>query len=145
MSCFVLAGQIQTAASPYTVTASYSGDANFQASSGTFSQAVGLRNTRLRVTVDAQPTSGAATTVTVLVEAGVGTSLVSGLTVFATAASSHTVKAVCAVSDVQPVVGAKASCLLPAGWMIVKAGLLQSAREPFPSGAKTSISIGSVT
>ncbi len=43
VTCKVGPGQIQASASPYTVTASYSGDANFQASSGTFSQTVGLR------------------------------------------------------------------------------------------------------
>ncbi|HEX7443102.1 MAG TPA: hypothetical protein VF320_04400 [Acidimicrobiales bacterium] len=119
--CFVNSGQLVASASPYTVTADYSGDANFQASSGTFSQAVGLRATRLRISLDAAPTSGAATTVNVLVEAGQGTSLVSGLAVFATASSNHAVKAACALSNAQPVVGALATCQLPAGWMTVRA------------------------
>jgi len=120
VTCMVLPSQIVAGASPYTVTAAYSGDANFQASSGTFSQTVGQRLTRLRVTLPVAPASGAATTVNVLVEAGQGTSLVTGLAVFATAASNHAVKAVCAVSDVQPVVGAQATCQLPAGWMTVR-------------------------
>jgi len=119
-SCMVASGQIQAGASPYTVTAAYSGDANFQASSSTFSQTVGLHTTRLRISLGAAPTDGAATTVNVLVEAGLGTSLVSGLAVFASAASTHSVKAVCAMSNVQPVVGARATCQLPAGWMTVR-------------------------
>jgi len=62
VTCRVAAHTLMAADSPYTVAVAYSGDANFAASNGTFSQTMVPVNSKVRVT--GSSTTAAATSVT---------------------------------------------------------------------------------
>jgi hypothetical protein len=127
-TCTVANGQFVSVASPYTVTATYSGDANFAGSAGSTTETVAVARTTIRIQVDSRPTSGSATTVTVTVSSGMGSPALTGDVTFA-AFSSMSVKGVKANctgpntvppgNQVQPLVGGQATCTIPAGWMVV--------------------------
>jgi large repetitive protein len=70
--CKVAAASLLASASPYTVTAAYGGDTNFGASTGTLTQTVSAATSHLKLTYDAKPTSGSATTFTATVTGGNG-------------------------------------------------------------------------
>lgn len=128
-SCKIAAAQLVGHLSPYTVTASYSGDANFAPSSGTLSQPVTTANAHVKITLDAPVTSGSATTVNVVVSGGAAAQvLVSGDASFVVDGFSNPngtpPTATCTGGKfawIQPLVSAMASCNLPAGWIIVPA------------------------
>jgi hypothetical protein len=127
-TCRVGFAEFLRAKSPYTVTAAYSGDARFRPSTGTFNEHIYLAEARVLVTVSPRPVSGAATTVTVHVTAGVASPLLNG-TVWIKATASHWTRGVnvaCTGSPAlqghatpEPLVNGTASCVLPAGWLVV--------------------------
>ena len=128
-TCKVAADQLVGHLSPYTVTASHSGDANFAPLSGTLAQAITPANAHVSITLGAPVTSGSASTVNVVVSGGaIAQVLVSGDATFVVDGFSNPngtpLTATCAGGKfawIQPLVSAKASCNLPAGWIVVPA------------------------
>jgi hypothetical protein len=125
--CRVELGQFLAANSTYTVTATYSGDANFESSSGSAVETVTTATTTLRLNVP-KPSSGSPTTITALVISGGGTSAITGSVTFSIVAGSSTkgVAALCAgpnpnarANNTVPLTGNSATCSLPAGWIVV--------------------------
>lgn len=128
--CIVNAAQLQAAASPYAVVASYSGDANFAPSSATFSQVVASKQPGLFLHWITPPSNGGASVVSVKIKAGTGTRLVAGNVVFSIASDAV---AVCTNGTAVPrspgamsvALGSdgsafnEATCSLPAGWITV--------------------------
>jgi len=90
--CKVSAGVLTAAASPYTVTATYSGGSGFATSSGTMSETIGLAPTKVKVTVDAAPTSTTASTFTATVTGPDAAVLPTGTVTFAIFADNQTRK-----------------------------------------------------
>jgi large repetitive protein len=80
--CKVASASLLASASPYTVTAAYGGDDNFASSTGTLTQTISAATSHLKLTYDAKPTSGSATTFTATVTGGNG-SLPTGSVQFA--------------------------------------------------------------
>lgn len=126
--CKIDKGILLAGFTPFTATASYSGDANFAASSGSGTLDVTPTSTRVKIALNATPTSGAATTVTVTVVDGPATSLLAGNVVFAINSQYHSpgVSTTCtgslsppSANNVVALSGQTAVCQLPAGWMIV--------------------------
>jgi len=127
-ACRVGSAQLLATNSPYAVVAIYSGDANFQPSTGSVSEGVFRAEVTLRIGVSASPVGGAATSFTVQVSSGQATPLVGG-EVWFKVASSHSARGVAASClgpkpipgryDGQPVVGGIATCNLPSGWLVV--------------------------
>jgi len=126
--CKVSAGGLLASASPYTVSATYTGDANFGGNSGVLSQTVSSATTHVKLTYDAKPVSGAPTTFTATVTGG--GSLPTGTVLFSVSslgASSGKLKCnpggnsqpLAPSSDAVPV--AQATCALPANWFKVPA------------------------
>ena len=124
--CQIAKGILLAGSAPFTVTADYSGDANFAPISGSTSLAATVGMTRVVLALSAVPTGGAATTVTATVTDGPATALISGNVVFTISSQFHTagVAVRCSgsqtpvsLNNVQPVVGGIATCNLPAGWM----------------------------
>lgn len=128
-NCMVDPAQLLAAASPYTVTATYSGDANFASSTGSTTETVTPAVTRLKIVLSANPTSGASTVIQAIVHGGPGSAALAGNVTFAAVASSATkgVKPFCSVvgkppspaDNSQPLVDGIATCTLPAGWFMV--------------------------
>jgi hypothetical protein len=125
-TCHVLAGQLLAHDSPYAVTATYSGDSNFAASTGNTSVTVAKARTKTHLKLDSKPVNGSPNSVTATVTTKHGGSLMSGVVVFSVSASPATAKSkrTCTNGgDVQPLaitgnVGT-ASCELQAGWFII--------------------------
>ncbi len=126
--CTVGAANLLAAGSAYTVSASYSGDANFAPASSSIPYTVTQATTRLRYSIPDRPTSGASTSVVVSVIAGPGTPALTGDVTFAVASGMGTkgVKPYCAgpnpvpaANNSVPLVDGTATCVLPAGWMVV--------------------------
>ena len=127
-ACRVGAAQLLSTNSPYAVVATYSGDANFQPSTGSVSEGVFRAEVTLRIGVSSRPVSGAATSVTVQVSSGQASPLIAGKVWFKVA-SSHSARGVATTClgpkpipgryDGQPVVGGIATCNLPSGWLVV--------------------------
>lgn len=138
-TCRVAAGGLLSAAAPYSVTAAYSGDGgtNFGPSSDTISQAVTAATAHVKLTVDAKPISGSASTFTATVT-GRGGALPTGLVEFTVASDGTPAKRTCANSAkfnteiLSPNSGtppvAQAVCSLPAGWLKTA-----SSADPHPS------------
>ena len=125
-TCTVAADQLLAQSSTYTVTATYSGDSNYAGDSGSLVETVNPGKTRVKVTFDAKPSNGNPSLVTATVNAGPGTTLVSGYILFAiTSTSSAAATDVqcegpnpnLGGNDAQPLVDGSASCQLPAGWL----------------------------
>jgi hypothetical protein len=141
--CKVAPGSLLASASPYTVTAAYSGDGNFAASSGSLSQSVSAATTHLRLTYDAKPTGGSATTFTATVTGGSG-SLATGKVQFAVSSTpapgnpkllsctGGNAQALSANTATPPV--ATATCSLQAKWFRVPTA---SKTSPHPVGTWT--------
>jgi hypothetical protein len=136
--CHVPVEQLVHVASPYTVTAAYSGDENFLASTGTTTVTVGEAATHTKLKVNAKPTSGTSNTFTAIVKGGPGGSLESGHILFSVSDTPGQPKSLrtCAGGDLQPIavtgnVGT-ATCSLAAGWFIVPSATHMT---PHPHGA----------
>jgi hypothetical protein len=136
--CKVAADTLSASASPYTVTASFSGDDTFATSSGDLSQTVAPAGSRLKLTYLAEPTSGSTSTFTATVTGGAGPTP-TGFVQFAassTPAPSPTSllrcsggnhQALSASSATPPVM--TATCVLAAKWFKVPAS---SKTDPKP-------------
>jgi hypothetical protein len=127
-TCKVGADELLGYLSPYTVTASYSGDANFASSSGMLSEAVTPAKARVHVSLAAPVVSGDSTTVNVFVSGAIAQELVGGDASFVVDGFSNPPgtppTATCeggTFAWIQPLVDAEASCTLPAGWIVVPA------------------------
>jgi hypothetical protein len=127
--CRVNRAVLQSAASPYTVTASYSGDANFASDVGTFSQTIGIQQPSLMIRLPVGPSNGGPSTVTATVSGGAGTPLLTGNVIFSISSNTSTG---CTNGTAVPHSAAKsialgsngsnanvATCQLPAGWITV--------------------------
>ena len=127
--CRVNRAVLQAAASPYTVTASYSGDSNFAPIVGTLNQTVGAKQPGLLIRLPVGPSNGGPSTVTATVSAGVGTPLLTGNVIFSISSNTST-----ACTNGTPVPHSSAmsvalgsdgsnpnvaTCQLPAGWITV--------------------------
>ena len=132
--CQIEKGNLLGAASLYTATATYLGDAAFATSTGSTTLEVTEGITRLKIDISAVPTSGAATTFTATVVDGPATPLVAGKVVFTVNSQYHapgtplnsggaircTGAALPAASNnTKTLVAQVASCSVPAGWMTV--------------------------
>jgi len=131
VSCRVNKAVFQAAASPYTVTASYSGDSNFASGVGTYSQTVAIKQPNMIIRLPVGPSNGGPSTVTATVSGGVGSPLLTGNVIFSI---SSNVAAACTNGSAVPHSAAKsvalgsggsnanvATCQLPAGWITVPA------------------------
>lgn len=127
--CKVGTGVLVAAASPYTVTASYSGDANFAPVAESIPFTVTAATTRMTLKYG-KPHDSTSTTIVATVSSGPGSAAVSGNVTFAVAASfsAKGVKPFCegtnpspSANNTQPLVNGKATCVLPAGWLAVQA------------------------
>ena len=126
--CKIAKVTVLAGSSPLTVTASYSGDGTFGASSGTTTQDVTPAPTRVHIVIATKPTSGASTTIQAYVRGGPGTPLLTGLVTFAVVSSysARGVKTYCegsatpiTANNAQPIIGGFATCTLPSGWFVV--------------------------
>jgi len=136
--CKVAAEQLLAADSPYSITATYSGDDNFAGSVGTTSEVVSKARTRVVIKKDSKPVSGSANTFTAVIKGGPGGSDLGGTVVFSVSDTPSQNKSLrtCAGGDTQPVavtgnVGT-ATCVLQAGWFIVPNA---THTTPHPHGA----------
>jgi hypothetical protein len=136
--CRVPVEVLTHAASPYTITANYSGDDNFAPSVGTALETVALAATHTKVKVNSKPTSGTGNTFTAVVRAGPGGSLISGNVLFSVSDTPSQSKSLrtCQGGNLQPVavtgnVGT-ATCVLAPGWFIVPPATHMT---PHPHGA----------
>jgi Tfp pilus assembly protein PilV len=136
--CKVGVEELQAIASPYSISATYSGDSNFAGNTGTDSLTVNKATTHTRLRFDTRPSSDSANTFTAHIKAGKGGSLLTGYVLFSVSDTPAQPKSLrtCAGGDKQPIavtgnVGT-ATCVLQAGWFIVPS---PSHRTPHPHGA----------
>jgi hypothetical protein len=138
--CKVATGGLLASASPYTVSAIYTGDPNFSGNSGVLSQTVSRATTHVKLTFDAKPVSGATTTFTATVTGGSG-SMPTGTVLFsASSPGAQAAKLKCNPGgNSQPLAAnsasvpvAQATCVLAANWFKVPAPTKTS---PHPSNS----------
>jgi hypothetical protein len=141
--CKVAADTLSASASPYTVTAVYSGDDNFGTSTGDLSQTIALAASHVKLTYLAKPTSGSSDTFTATVTGGAGTDPTGYVVFTASSAASPSSpsastltkcgggnhQALSASSATPPVM--TATCVLPAKWFKVPA---PTKSDPKPVG-----------
>jgi Bacterial Ig-like domain (group 3) len=125
--CNIRAGELLAGNGPYTVTASYSGDTNFDAVSTQETLAPAVANTKIYLGFKPKPANGAAATLTARITAGKGTKGISSGNVTFTVFSSNGGAVTCTNSTLKghetvPVTGHVAQCDLAAGWIRVPAG-----------------------
>jgi predicted thioesterase len=137
-TCKVSAGMLAAVASPYSVDATYSGDANFAGSTGNTSITVAAARTKVIIKKDSKPMSGTGNTFTAIIKGGSGGSQLAGTVVFSVSDTPSQSKALrtCQGGDTQPVavtgnVGT-ATCVLQPGWFIVPS---PNHATPHPHGA----------
>jgi hypothetical protein len=126
--CKVAPGVLNASASPYTVTASYAGNANFAPSTGTLSQPIGLAPTTVKVTVDSAPTTQKASAFTATVSGSAAAPPTGSVTFFVTADKPHGPQKCQGVGgDTQPLTATSstppqmaATCTLSAKWLKLK-------------------------
>jgi len=125
--CSISNGILLAQDSPFTVVASYSGDANFGPSTGSTTFTATPAVTHVKLTLDALPSSGSPTTATATIKGGPATSLIGGTVIFTISSSrpggvathcTGTAKPVLA-NNIQTLVTQVATCNLPAGWITV--------------------------
>jgi hypothetical protein len=124
--CNVAAGLLSPSASPYAVSAVYSGDDTFAGSNASGSEPVTATNTTITVSYDAKPASKQATVFTATVTGHGGTP--TGTVTFVVAAPGHPSKARCSPGGRTQPVGPDAStppnnvavCNLRPGWLTVR-------------------------
>ena len=110
------AGALAAAASPYEVTASYSGNANYEPSSATLTQTVTLDATTTAVTVAPKSlVTDSAATLHAVISPAVHLPLRPGGTVTFTVTGKSGDQLSCTAGNAAQVVGTSAYCLLPAG------------------------------
>jgi hypothetical protein len=139
-NCKVAAEELQAVNSPYTITATYSGDSNFSGSSSLpVTEIVTKAKSHIRLRHSVKPMSELAVTFNAYVSSGrVAGSLVSGTVLFAVSDTPATLKSkrTCLGGDVQPIVVSGnvgvASCVLEAGWFVVPS---PTKAMPHPKGA----------
>jgi hypothetical protein len=139
-ACQVAAGSLSASASPYAVTAVYSGDSTYAGSSANLSEVVTTAKSHVSLTFDVKPASKQQTVFTATVTGGAGTP--TGTVTFVAAAAGQHAKAKCSPGGrVQPLsVNAAtppqdvATCTLKAGWLIVKKA---TTADPHPSSSWT--------
>jgi hypothetical protein len=128
--CKIVKDVLRAYQSPFRVTATFSGDANFASSSGFVFQRVIRRSTALQLVIPVRPTSGAQTVAQAIVKAGgSGSKLLGNITfVIHSGLSQPGISANCEGSgssakanDMIPIVNSMATCTLPAGWFVVPA------------------------
>jgi hypothetical protein len=141
--CKVAAETLSASASPYTVTASFSGDGTFGVSTGDLSQTVTQAGSHLKLAYLSEPTSGSTSTFTATVIGGAGPTP-SGFVQFAVSAtpapsptsllkcSGGNHQALSASSATPPVM--TATCVLAAKWFKVPAS---SKKDPKPMATWT--------
>jgi hypothetical protein len=131
--CMVAPGNLLAGSAPYSIEASYPGSPSgtFGPSSNTTTLGVTTARTRVKLSLGGKLFSGAATTVTAKVISGPGDPLISGTVVFTVASQYHMNGVVVRCSgDLTPppannivsLTGQKATCDLPAGWMVISKG-----------------------
>jgi hypothetical protein len=138
-TCRVGAEELQAVDSPYTITATYSGDSNFTGSTAPpITVSVTKAHSHIRITDSTKPTSGIPVTFNAIVTSGTAGSLLSGHVLFAVSDTPAQPKGkrTCAGGNLQPLavtgnVGI-ATCVLQAGWFIVPKPTKAS---PHPKGA----------
>jgi hypothetical protein len=139
--CKVAPGVLKASASPYTVTASYAGNANFASSTGTMSESIGLATPTVKVTVDQTPATHQASTFTATVSGSTAGAPTGTVTFIVTAQKpSHAKTLVCQGGKVQALSATgtppqmTATCLLPATWLKLKKA---NKGDPNPSNTWT--------
>jgi hypothetical protein len=141
--CKISTGTLKASASPYSVTAVYSGDSNFAGSTGNLSQTVTAATTHIALTFSPKVTTGLATLVTATLSGGSGT-LPSGVVSFAVTSPYASkpatlycggvkgpranIQALSSNGATKP--QSVATCNLVAGWFNVPAS---STQDPHPS------------
>jgi hypothetical protein len=121
-TCRVPPAELQAVDSPYSVTATYSGDATFATSTSTaLSETVTTARTHMALKFAAKPASDTASVFTASVVDGADTPLVSGSVLFAVSSTKHRGPKAprCAGGNLQPLTGDVATCTLPVGWFVV--------------------------
>jgi hypothetical protein len=120
--CKVAAGALTAGASPYTVTATYSGSNTLAGSTGTLSESIGLAPTVTKVTASPAPSTQNPTTFTATVTGGGG--LPTGTVTFNVFADSPHGKLVCHKGKTQPLASNAgsppqmvATCTMKMGWL----------------------------
>jgi hypothetical protein len=144
--CSIANGILLAKDAPFTVVASYSGDANFGPSTGSTQFTVTPAKTIIKVTLDAPPSGGSPTTATAVIKGGPATPLIDGTVVFTISssrpggASPHctgTAKPPLA-NNIQPVVAQTATCTIPAGWVTV-ANPTPTNKHPFTAWSVSAV------
>lgn len=141
--CKVASATLLASDSPYTVSATYTGDdSNFAGSAGVFNEPVSSAKTRIILGYDTKPVSGSPTMFTATVTGGAG-SLPTGTVLFsATSSTGQLTKAHCnpggpsqplSPNSATPPL-AQATCSLAANWFKVPAA---SKTNPHPVGTWT--------
>lgn len=122
-TCAVAQGVLDYSATPYSVTATYSGDTNFPGSSGTTSLTVTQITTALALKASPKPTSGAATTFTATLSGAKGISKATGFVTFVLAPTSGTkgLNKCGRTGKPEALVADVATCNAKAGWFTVPA------------------------
>jgi hypothetical protein len=144
--CKISSGTLTASASPYAVTAVYSGDTTFAGSTGNLSQTVNEATTHISLSFNPKVTSGAATTVTATLSGGSG-ALPTGNVAFVVTSGNPTKSydlncgagKVASQADFQALSSngatkpeAVASCSLVAGWFNVPSS---TTNDPHPSSS----------
>ena len=151
--CNVGKGILLAQDAPFTATASYSGDTNYGASSGSSVVSLTSGATHLHLALSAHPSSGAAITATATIVGGPASALVSGTVIFTISASSHAagVGARCTgtatppnANNIKTVVAATATCDLPAGWLVVPS-VTKANLHPFAAWSVSAVYNGNVS
>jgi hypothetical protein len=141
--CKISSGTLGASASPYSVTAVYSGDSNFAGSTGTASQTVSEATTHIALTFSPKVTSGSATTVTATLSGGSGvlptgdvafditspTDVAKTAPLYCGGVKTKTANFPVLSSNGAPKPEAVATCSLDAGWFNVPAS---STKDPHP-------------
>ncbi len=132
--CAIDRGVLRGNGSPISVVAVYTGSSSYKGSSGTATQIVIARGTRMSISFPNPPTSGAGTEVVATAVGGSGTAMVLGHTTFivisgrsrrGVSANCIGTKSPATANNTKPVLAGQATCWLPAGWLVLpkKAGL----------------------
>lgn len=136
--CTVPPGTLLAGAGPYTVTATYAGDANNEGTSATVTLAPAIARTNISLRISPRIANDTANTATARITAGVGTKgISSGAVQFFIFSSGHTANLQCKNGTgplkivVQLSGSDTAACELPSGWVHV-----------FPGQTKVKWSIG---
>ncbi|HEY1832504.1 MAG TPA: Ig-like domain repeat protein [Acidimicrobiales bacterium] len=120
VTCHVAAHTLMAADSPYTVSVTYGGDANFASGTGTFSQVMSPVNSRVKVsgptsTLQAAAVSYAATVTAMPAAADTPT----GTVTFSFTPTGSGTAPTCTGGDTQTLSAAGATCSIPGGFLAI--------------------------